>query len=265
MYDFHVHSHFSSDSTASMQSMAEKAKCIGLKGICFTDHYDLEYQSTEISFEFSYDDYFDEINSLKANSSENLEIYTGLELGMQPHLSAENEALLKGRSFDFIIGSIHCVNKKDIYCRTFLEGITENEGIRNYFDDMLQCIEEFKNFDILGHLDAVRRYLYNKDNSFSLDLYEESVRNVLSKLVHSNKGIEVNTAGLRYCLSSFHPLPDILKLYRLLGGEIVTVGSDAHKPDDLGYGIKNALSVLSELGFKYYAIYKDRKPIFIKI
>ena len=157
------------------------------------------------------------------------------------------------------------MNKKDIYYRAFLEGITENEGIRNYFDNMLQCVEEFKNFDILGHLDVVRRYLYNKDDSFSLGLYEELVRNVLSKLVHSNKGIEVNTAGLRYGLSSFHPLPDILKLYRLLGGEIVTVGSDAHSPDALGYGIKNVLSALSDLGFKYYAIYKDRKPIFIKI
>jgi len=245
--------------------MADKAKSIGLKGICFTDHYDLEYQSPEINFEFSYDDYIEEIKSLKAYSSEGLEIYTGMELGMQPHLCAENEALLKGRSFDFIIGSIHCVNKKDIYYRAFLEGITESEGIRNYFDDMLQCIEGFKNFDILGHLDAVRRYLYNKDDSFSLNLYEELVRNVLSGLVHSNKGIEVNTAGLRYGLSSFHPLPDILKLYRSLGGEIVTLGSDAHSPDNLGYGIKNALSALSDLGFKYYAIYKDRKPIFIKI
>jgi len=245
--------------------MADKAKSIGLKGICFTDHYDLEYQSPEINFEFSYDDYIEEIKSLKAYSSEGLEIYTGMELGMQPHLCAENEALLKGRSFDFIIGSIHCVNKKDIYYRAFLEGITESEGIRNYFDDMLQCIEGFKNFDILGHLDAVRRYLYNKDDSFSLNLYEELVRNVLSGLVHSNKGIEVNTAGLRYGLSSFHPLPDILKLYRSLGGEIVTLGSDAHSPDNLGYGIKNALSALSDLGFKYYAIYKDRKPIFLKI
>jgi histidinol-phosphatase (PHP family) len=128
--------------------MADKAKSIGLKGICFTDHYDLEYQSPEINFEFSYDDYIEEIKSLKAYSSEGLEIYTGMELGMQPHLCAENEALLKGRSFDFIIGSIHCVNKKDIYYRAFLEGITESEGIRNYFDDMLQCIEGFKNFDI---------------------------------------------------------------------------------------------------------------------
>jgi histidinol-phosphatase (PHP family) len=265
VYDFHLHSHFSNDSTASMQSMAEKARSIGLKGICFTDHYDLEYQSTEINFEFSYDEYLDELNNLKASLPEGLEIYSGIELGMQPHLSTKNEALLKGKNFDIIIGSIHCVGKKDIYDRSFLEGITEDEGIINYFGDMLKCIDNFKNFDILGHMDGIRRYLYNKDESFSLDVYEELIQSVLSKLVHSNKGIEVNTAGLRYGLSTFHPLPDILKLYRTLGGEIVTVGSDSHSPEYLGYGIKNALATLSDLGFKYYTIYKDRKPIFIKI
>lgn len=265
MYDFHLHSHFSTDSTASMQSMADKARSIGLKGICFTDHYDLEYQSTGIKFEFSYDEYLRELNSLKASLSEGLEIYSGMELGMQPHLSGENEALLKGKSFDFIIGSIHCVDKKDTYDRSFLEGITEDEGIRNYFDDMLKCIKNFKNFDILGHMDGVRRYLYNKDESFSLDVHEELVRSVLSELVNSNKGIEVNTAGLRCGLSTFHPLPDILKLYRMLGGEIVTLGSDSHSPEYLGYEIKNSLAVLSDLGFRYYTIYKDRKPIFIKI
>lgn len=265
MYDFHIHSHFSNDSTASMQSMAKKADNIGLKGICFTDHYDLEYQSTEIDFEFSYDAYLEELRSLKEYSTKGLQIFTGLELGMQPHISAENETLLRGKSFDFIIGSIHCVDKKNIYDRSFIEGITEDEGIKNYFGDMLNCIENFNNFDVLGHLDGIRRYLYNKDDSFSLNLYEELVRNILSKLVHLNKGIEVNTAGLRYGLSSFHPLPEILKWYRLLGGEIVTLGSDSHSPETLGYGLKNALAVISDLGFKYYTIYKDRKPIFIKM
>lgn len=265
MHDFHIHSHFSNDSTASMQSMAKKAKDIGLKGICFTDHYDLDYQSTEINFEFSYDAYLEELSSIREYSTKGFQIFTGLELGMQPHISAENEALLGGKNFDFIIGSIHCVDKKDLYDKTFLEGITEEEGIRHYYYDTLKCIENFKNFDVLGHLDGIRRYLYNKDDSFSLNLYEELVRNVLSKLISLNKGIEVNTAGLRYGLSSFHPLPDILKWYRLLGGEIITIGSDSHSPENLGYGLKDALIDISDLGFKCYTIFKDRKPIFIKI
>ncbi|MEA4847918.1 MAG: histidinol-phosphatase HisJ family protein [Clostridiaceae bacterium] len=265
MHDFHIHSHFSHDSSASMHSMARKAKDIGLKGICFTDHFDLDYKSTNIIFEFSYDDYINELKSLRASFPGDFEIYTGLELGMQPHLSAENKALLKGKNFDFVIGSIHCVDKKDMYDGEFLEGITENEGIRNYFDNMLQCLDNFKDFDILGHLDGIRRYLPNKDDSFSFDLYKELVQNVLTKLVSSNKGIEINTAGLRYGLSSFHPLPDILRMYHSLGGEIITLGSDAHSPNNLGYGFEKALAALSDIGFKYYTVYEDRKPIFIKI
>jgi histidinol-phosphatase (PHP family) len=248
-----------------MYEMALEGKSIGLSGMCFTDHIDLDYPSSQVSFEFSYDDYINELDSVRASFPEDFEIYTGLELGMQPHISSENESLLKGKSFDFIIGSIHCVNKKDLYDGSFLDGITNSEGIMNYFRDMLQCIDSFKEFDVLGHLDGIRRYLNNNENSFSYNLYKGLIHTVLSKLVNSNKGIEVNTSGLRYGLSSFHPLPDILKLYKFLGGEIVTIGSDSHSPDTLGYGFKSTQAMLSDMGFKYYTIYKDRKPVFIKI
>lgn len=265
MYDFHTHSNFSGDSDSPMHIMAEKGKNIGLRGICFTDHIDLDYPSSEISFNFSYNDYINELNSLKASLPGDFEIYSGLELGLQPHLNTQNESLLKDKSFDFIIGSIHIVNKKDLYDGSFLEGITNDEGIMNYFNDMLYCINSFRDFDVLGHLDGIRRYLKNYDDSFSYDLYKGLIHTVLSKLVNSNKGIEVNTSGLRYGLSSFHPLPDILKLYRLLGGEIITLGSDSHSPDTLAYGFRSALTMLSDFGFKYYTIFKDRKPVFIKI
>jgi len=245
--------------------MVEKGKSIGLRGVCFTDHVDLDYPTSEICFELSYDDYINELSSIRALFSGDFEIYTGLEIGMQPHINADNEALLKGKSFDFIIGSIHCVNKKDMYDGSFLEGITNNEGVINYFNDMLHCIDNFRVFDVLGHLDGIRRYLRGKESSFSYNIYKGFIHTVLSKLINSNRGIEINTSGLRYGLSTFHPLPDILKLYRFLGGEIVTLGSDSHNPGTLAYGFKDALALLSELGFKYYTIYKDRKPVFIKI
>jgi len=265
MYDFHIHSNFSGDSDSPMQIMAEKGKSIGLRGICFTDHVDLDYPTSEIRFKFSYDDYINNLNSLRASFPEDFEIYTGLEIGMQPHISVNNEALLKDKSFDFIIGSIHCVNRKDMYDGSFLEGITNDEGIMNYFNDMLHCMESFMDFDVLGHLDGIRRYLRGKEKSFSYDTYKGFIHTVLSKLINSNKGIEINTSGLRYGLSSIHPLPDILKLYRFLGGEIVTLGSDSHSPGTIAYGFKDAMTLLSALDFKYYTIYKDRKPLFIKI
>jgi histidinol-phosphatase (PHP family) len=248
-----------------MLTMAQAGKNAGLKGICFTDHIDLDYPSTQMTFNFSYIDYLNELNSIKAMFGEDFEIYSGIELGMQPHVNAENEALLIGKNFDFIIGSIHCVNKKDLYDGSFLDGITQNEGILNYFNDMLQCIDNFKDFDVLGHLDGIRRYLYKDENGFSYEIYKGLIHNILSMLINSNKGIELNTSGLRFGLSSFHPLPDILKLYRFLGGEIITLGSDSHNPNTLGYEFKSALTLLSNMGFTYYTIFKDRKPVFIKI
>lgn len=265
MYDFHIHSNFSSDSVNPMNKMALAGKKIGLKGMCFTDHIDLDYSSSEISFEFSYKDYIEELRNTRALIPGDFEIYTGVEIGMQPHISVDNEALLKDKGFDFIIGSIHCVGKKDMYDGSFLDGITPKEGAINYFQDMLQCLENFNDFDVLGHLDVIRRYLPDKENNFSYNIYKDYIDNVLSRLIISNKGIEVNTSGLRYGLSSFHPLPDILKLYRLLGGEIITIGSDSHTPDNIGYQLKNVLVQLSDIGFKYYTIFKDRKPVFIKI
>lgn len=265
MYDFHVHSYFSNDSKSTMTSMAQGGKGSGLKGICFTDHVDLDYGSSHIDYKFSYSDYINELNNTKALFQKDLEIYTGIEIGMQPHLSAKNTALLKDKGFDFIIGSIHIVTREDMYDGSYLKGITHSEGIMNYFGDMLQCLNNFEDFDVLGHLDGVRRYLNKSEESFSYAVYEEQIHNALSRLINSHKGIEVNTSGLRYRLSSFHPLPDILKLYRTLGGEIVTLGSDSHNPSTLGYEFNNALAMLSGLGFKYYTIFKDRKPVFIKI
>lgn len=265
MYDFHTHSHFSTDSTFPMHIMARKANDIGLYGICFTDHVDLDYASPEISFDFSYDDYMNELNSIRASFSNDFEIFSGMELGLQPHILDDNKALLKDKSFDFIIGSIHCVNRKDMYDGSFLEGITVNEGIMQYFKDMLYCIDNFSDYDVIGHMDGIRRYIGNNEDCFSYNIYKGLIHNVLYRLVNSYKGLEVNTAGLRLGLSSYHPLPEILRLYRFLGGEIITLGSDSHSPDTLGYEHKNALKLLSEIGFKYYTIFKDRKPIFIKI
>lgn len=265
MYDFHTHSHFSNDSTASMNVLARKAVEMGMKGICFTDHVDLDYANPGSSFDFSYEDYMNEFIGVKAYYSDMLELFSGMEIGMQPHNLVDNDNLLKGRRFDFIIGSIHSVNGKEMYNGSFIDGITVEEGIIQYFRDMLYCIDYFCDYDVLGHLDGIRRYIGNNENKFSYMLYNGFIHNVLYKLINAYKGIEINTSGLRYGLSSFHPIPEILKLYRFLGGEIITIGSDSHSPDTLGYGHESALKLLSELGFKYYTIYKERKPIFIKI
>ena len=87
----------------------------------------------------------------------------------------------------------------------------------------------------------------------------------LKVLISKNIGLELNTAGLKYGLSFAHPQVEVLKRYRELGGEIITVGSDGHKPEHLAYDFHKVPDILEEAGFSYYTIFKNRKPEFIKL
>jgi len=265
LYDFHVHSVYSNDTHpfATFINICDAAIEKGLKGICFTDHIDIDYPGIEDIFDLK--DYCSELNSLIKIYDKRIEIYKGIELGLQPHLKQENKSYSSNYDIDFVLGSVHVVGKKELYKGIFLEGRTEHEGILDYLDDLRLSINAFDDFDSLGHIDVVRRYLNNGENSFIYSIYKDYIADILECIINKNIGIEINTSGKRYGLRSFHPYPEILSLYKDLGGEIVTLGSDAHKPQDLGYAFDEALELLKSLNFKYYCIFKRRKPVFIKI
>lgn len=265
MYDLHLHSLFSSDSYpwASMSNICDAAALKGLRGICFTDHIDIDYPSFEEIPDFQ--KYSNEIDDMIYKYKDKLEVFKGLELGLQPHLAAENSSFSSKPGIDFILGSIHVVDKKELYKGDFLENRSDEEGVAAYFDDMNKSIYSFSDFDSLGHIDVVRRYLKNGEKAFRYDLYEAAIKDILKTLIRMGKGIEINTSGKRYGLSSYHPMTEILILYKKLGGEIITIGSDAHRPEDLAYDFNELLELLKSLDYKYYCIFKKRKPLFIRI
>lgn len=265
MYDFHTHSDFSNDSKSSMPSMVEGAYNHGLKGICFTDHLDIDYPGYDMNFEFDYGLYKKAINEMRNAYKDKIEIFSGIEVGLQPHIKKENTEYLSGREYDFVLGSIHVVGRKDMYDGSFYQGLTDKQCIMNYFRDLIDCIDGYNDYDVIGHLDVMRRYLKNGEGSFVFKNYKGLIQSILIKLINSNKGIEINTSGIRYKLSDFHPLREIVKLYKFLGGEIITIGSDAHKPQDIGYRFDEAKEMLLENGFKYYTIFRERKPYFVKL
>lgn len=265
LYDLHIHSIYSNDSYpwSTTSNICEWAVSKGLKGICFTDHIDIDYPDyIEV---FDYEKYNNEIDNLISKYNKKIEIYKGIELGMQPHLSEENAVFSSKSGIDFVLGSIHVVDKKELYMSDFLQGRSNHQGILAYFEDLKKSIDAFNDFDSLGHIDVVRRYLINGEEDFKFNIYQDYIAEILKTLIIYGKGIEINTSGKRYGLSSFHPLPEILILYRMLGGEIITIGSDAHRPDDLAYGFSEVLDLLKSLGYKYYCIFKKRKPYFIRI
>ena len=265
LWDTHMHCYFSGDSETAPTAMIESAIKKGLDGICFTDHLDLDYREEPGYFDLDFDNYYKEIMELKAKYANQISILWGVELGLQPHVAKENKKVTQTYPFDFIIGSSHLVDHIDIFYPTFYEGRTERTAYRRYFESILENLATDVDFDVYGHLDYVVRYGPNKNRSFSYEKYADLIDEILRQLVEKGKGIEMNMAGFKYRLGHPNPTEDILKRYRELGGEIITIGSDGHKPDQIAWDYHKAPDILKEAGFSYYTVFKERKPNFIKL
>lgn len=265
LWDTHMHCYFSGDSETAPQAMIKSAIKKGLSGICFTDHLDLDYREDPGYFDLDFENYENEIMTLKEEYSDQISILWGIELGLQPHIATENLAVTHKYPFDFVIGSSHVVDHMDIYYPYFYEGRTERTAYRRYFESILENLATDVDFDVYGHLDYVVRYGPSRNHCFSYDKYADLIDEILRKIIEKGKGIEMNMAGFKYGLGHPNPTEDILKRYRDLGGEIITIGSDGHKPEQVAWDYGKVPGLLKEAGFEYYTIFKNRKPEFIKI
>lgn len=268
LWDTHMHCHFSSDSDTNPVDMIDAAINKKLSGICFTDHMDLDYpvlNDGEVEFLLDTDTYFASINKLIQEYQNKFNIRCGIELGLQPHVAKENAKIASSYPFDFIIGSSHVVHKQDPYYDSYYEGKTEDEAYLEYFESILENINCFTDFDVYGHIDYVVRYGPNRNKFYSYNKFSEVIDEILTKLISLGKGIEINTGGFKYGLGHPNPTEDIIKRYRMLGGEIITIGADAHKPEHVAYDFDKVPSILKEAGFEYFTVFKQRKPEFIKI
>lgn len=267
--DYHLHSHFSGDCKEPMENMIQKGIEQGLTHMCFTEHMDMDYPTTEADPEGKFivntDSYLYELITLKEKYADKIKILFGIELGLQPHLKRELAQYAKSYDFDFIIGSSHICNKMDPYYPAFYEGRNETEAYMEYFTSILDNIKSFSNFDVYGHLDYVVRYGPNKDADYSYSQYKDIIDSILELLIEKEKGLEINTGGLRAGLKSTNPSIDIIRRYRQLGGEIITVGSDAHQTGDVASKFERAQEILLDCGFKYYTTFEKRYPEFHRI
>lgn len=266
--DFHMHTHHSEDSDAPMKDMIESALQKGLTEICFTEHMDLDFPCTESStgkWELNTDSYLYELLAMRELYKDKINIRFGVEMGLQLSCLRENLIYARSYDFDFIIGSMHLLNGKDPYYRDHFSELTDEALYREYFKATLANIKKCSNFDVLGHLDYVVRYGYEKDNHYSYDAYKDVLDPILEYLVENEKGLEVNSAGLRKGLKYPNPCIDVLKKYRDLGGEIITIGSDAHNPEDIAADFDKVSSLLTEVGFRYYATFQNRLPEYHRI
>lgn len=263
--DYHVHSEISSDSQTPMEAMVEQALKLGLKKLCFTEHMDYDYPVVTKDFLFDPEYYKNKFTSLKEQYADRIELLMGVELGLQPHLAKQMSSLLQQNDFDFVIGSSHVVDHLDPYYPQYWQTRTPEEGIRDYFASIIENVKQFQGFHVYGHLDYIIRYIpkeFGVLKDYSYADYAALLDEVLKTLIYYGKGIEINTAGLKYGLGYCHPKKEVLKRYLELGGELITIGSDAHRPEHLAYDFHLVPEYLKEIGFRYYATFRQGKPIF---
>ena len=263
--DVHIHSSFSHDSTSSPEEMILGAIGKKLEMICFTDHYDKDNMDWGPEDIFDPEAYFRELRALQYKYKDQIEVRIGVEIGIQPYLAPYYKEFVQTYAFDFVIGSVHSVRRSDIALGKIYDLYADEEIQRMAFEETLENVKVNDSFDVLGHMDYIVRYGSLREKIYSYRKYEDLIDETLKILIEKGKGLELNMAGLKYGLSFAHPHPDILKRYRELGGEIITVGSDGHRPKHLAYDFYKAGSILKDCGFTYYTEFRERKPVFKRL
>ena len=265
--DFHIHTCFSSDSDENPENIIRQAVTLGLSSICFTDHNDFDFplEDGKVIFLVDFDKYHTYFEKLREKYRNQLDIYIGIEQGLQKCCKDKVNSYDPDKYLDFIIGSSHLVDGSDPYYKDFWNGRSTMETIMKYFESILENLKCCHNFDVYGHIDYIIRYAPGQNADYDWKDYQDVIDDILKTLIHNGKGIEINTAGLKYGLKDPNPCFGIVKRYRQLGGEIITTGSDAHKAEHLAYNFNIIHDFLREAGFKYYTIFKKRKPEFIAL
>ena len=265
--DFHLHSSYSGDCRAKMETQIEAGLSRGLKYMCFTDHYDPDFPYDKLpdaepgEFELDHRAYREEYLAMKDRYAGRIQLYYGVELGLQPHLGGFLASYTADHpEFDFIIGSNHLCGGIDPYYPIFLENRSEEEAMALYLEETLNNLRSFSGIDSCGHLDYVSRYLPHRERFYTYAAYADRIDPILEFILQRGIALEVNTAPLMKGIRHFNPLPDVLKRYREMGGELITIGSDAHLPWKVAGKFKMAAEILLDLGFKYYAVYENRTP-----
>lgn len=263
--DHHVHSQYSPDASkeATFLAYIQQAKAQGVKRLIFTDHVDIESVDSLFSEIIDYDVYHKALKEIALQ--EDFHVSLGVEMGYMPHVKDRMEAFVKQYPFEYVICSIHFCDGLDLYNGDFFKEKTQKEAYQRYFEICLDAVTNYDAYDVFGHLDYIIRYGNYENKRYVFEEYQEIIESILRVIIQKNKGIEINTSGLRYGLETTHPTLDLLKAYKRLGGKIVTFGSDAHHPKHYRYGLDQAITLLKAAGFDEIAIFENRKPTFIRL
>ena len=263
--DYHFHTHNSFDGTASLNEMAQAAANKGINEICVTDHYECNRPSflkknTPVSVMRK--DYLSAVASNKTG----VKIRFGIEIGQPAGNTYQAQMALMEGGFDFVMASVHCVNNGST-CMSLVNYNDPEEAkkaISDYYDETDKIIEWGK-FDVLAHFNLFLRYVARQGADINMEDYRGRIEKIFTSLAKSGKGLEVNTKSILQPLGEPIPSLDMLKLYRKCGGEIITIGSDAHEMTEMGNGVLEVREMVKQAGFNKIALFEQRNISFINI
>ncbi len=251
LFDTHIHTRYSTDSNMAVEAAVKRGGELGL-GIIFTEHMDLAYPEPD-AFTFDVKQYFKDYIQYRSDK-----VLLGIEVGMRPDCLEDNRRIVADSSFDYVIGSIHVVDNIDIYQESFYHSRPKREVYGRYFEAMLSCLKTYDFVDSLGHIDYIARYARYEDPDVHYHEFSDWIDEILMTAAQKEKAIEINTRRLISPEAVAGLLP-IYKRFYELGGRMVTIGSDAHKPEDIGrrMDVAQNLAEACKLSVVYF---KQRKP-----
>ena len=255
--DYHVHTYYSDDSTCPMEDMVLQGLRCGLDELAFTEHVDYGVKTT---LNCDYEKYIAEVHQLQEKYAGKIRLRLGIEFGVQTETTAQFAADAARYPFDFILMSNHQIGNQEFWNYQFQQGRTQEEYQTAYYTALLQMVQQFKEYNVLGHIDMIKRY--DKCGDYPDEKIMTLVEPILRQVIADGKGIELNTSSFKYKLRDTMPSRAILQLYHELGGHILTIGSDTHETQHLADHFPEVRSMLRDIGFKEFCTFEQRRPIF---
>jgi len=265
LIDLHIHSTCSADGGASIADYARRAQELGLVEAGLCEHVDFDPRDRSHDY-LDLARYDREMAAARVRAPE-VRLRQGVEITYQANLEAEIRAWLAGRDWDFVITSVHLVDYADGWAmvsepsamEAYFGEHNQSQAYLPYFEELLRAARSGLG-DVLGHFDLVKRYGVAHYGRFEPASFAEEIRAVLRAAIEAGVGLEINTSGLRQAPGEPYPGLTVLRWYREMGGEILTVGSDAHRVEHLAAGMDQALALARAAGFTAVTTFEARAP-----
>jgi histidinol-phosphatase (PHP family) len=264
LVDMHVHSTCSIDGASTIEEYVAQAEGLGLAEVGFCEHVDLD--ARDRGYGYLDPERYDRAVASARAAARGVVLRQGVEITYQSRLEAALEAWLARHPWDYVVASVHLLDYADGWAiisepeamDAYFTSHTERQAYGPYFDELLRAARSGLG-DVLGHLDLVKRYGIRQYGPLDPAAFEEEIREVLGAAAQRGMGLEINTSGLRQAPAETYPALVVLRWFRELGGEVLTVGSDAHHAGDLGSGIARAQEMAQEAGFRAIATFEERR------